>query len=267
MADRDAHNPQGQGSSLDENTRLQYLKAMGIQPWVPRHVVADVEPVSNGNEQLSVDRPIEMLNIETPTQPVEAPPIAGQSVPDIASQSWEQLKATVSQCQLCELHTSRTQTVFGVGNPEADLLIVGEAPGAEEDARGEPFVGRAGKLLDAMLKAIDLDRQAVFIANVLKCRPPNNRNPHTSEIVCCDPYLQRQIALIQPRIILALGRISAHHLLVTQESLGALRRRQHHYNGIPLVVSYHPAYLLRKPADKRKSWQDLLQVKKQLSAL
>ncbi|MDQ1362423.1 MAG: uracil-DNA glycosylase [Pseudomonadota bacterium] len=180
---------------------------------------------------------------------------------EIASLDWQQLQQVVSQCKLCELHETRTQTVFGAGNQNAGLLIISEAPGADEDRLGEPFVGRAGKLLDAMLRAIQLDRQKVYIANVLKCRPPENRDPHVSEIICCDPYLQRQIALIQPKIILALGRIAAHHLLFTQNPLAGLRGRLHSYSGIPLIVTYHPAYLLRTPADKGKAWQDLLRVK------
>ena len=180
---------------------------------------------------------------------------------------WGQLQQAVAGCQLCELHSSRSNTVFGVGNQNADLLLIGEAPGADEDLKGEPFVGRAGQLLDAMLKAINLDRQQVYISNVLKCQPPDNRNPHVSETLCCDPYLQRQIALIQPKLILALGRVAAHHLLVSQDALGKLREKQHNYNGIPLLVSYHPAYLLRKPVDKRKSWQDLLKVKQQLTTM
>ena len=261
MADRDEHAVNEQGRSIDENTRLKYLEAMGIQPWFDRFPSQPAE-----HPDLAESAVTEVASEASMSTVDMVEDVAGEAegIPDISAQNWQQLETTVSQCQLCELHTSRTQTVFGVGNREADLLIVGEAPGAEEDARGEPFVGRAGKLLDAMLGAIQLDRQKVFIANVLKCRPPNNRNPHTSEIVCCDPYLQRQIELIKPKIILALGRIAAHHLLVSQDSLGALRQRPHVYQGIPLVVSYHPAYLLRKPVDKRKSWQDLLQVKKQL---
>ncbi|MCW9013213.1 MAG: uracil-DNA glycosylase [Gammaproteobacteria bacterium] len=275
MADRDDHNVKEHGCSLDENTRMQYLKAMGIQPWFERYAdvssLTDVEdfPVSSVENNLQPnDVRQSQLDSRSVTDIAPGDTVKEKNeVPDVSRQNWQQLKTTVSQCQLCELHISRTQTVFGAGNPAADLLIIGEAPGADEDAKGEPFVGRAGQLLDAMLKAIDLDRPTVFITNVLKCQPPNNRNPHTSEIVCCDPYLQRQIELIQPKVILALGRIAAHHLLISQEPLGAMRQRQHSYNGIPLLVSYHPAYLLRKPVDKRKSWQDLLQVKKQLTSL
>jgi DNA polymerase len=249
----------GQGSPVSENTRLAYLKAMGIQSWSLK-TAASVTDAATIPEQ-EIPSPL----IESVTTETVAPAVTqAVSSKDIALLDWHALQQAVSQCQLCELHATRTQTVFGVGNQQADLLIIGEAPGADEDRLGEPFVGRAGKLLDAMLHAIQLDRQQVYIANVLKCRPPQNRDPHTSEIFCCDPYLQRQIALIQPRIILALGRIAAHHLLLTQSALGSLRGRMHSYNGIPLMVTYHPAYLLRTPAEKGKAWQDLLQVKKLL---
>ena len=151
--------------------------------------------------------------------------------------------------------------MFGVGNKNADLLIIGEAPGRDEDLQGEPFVGRAGQLLNAMLAAIGFQRDQVYIANILKCRPPNNRDPKPEEAEACDSWLRQQIELIQPVAILLLGRIAAHKLLNTDQSLGALRGKQYNYEGIPLIVSYHPAYLLRKPVDKRKSWQDLKQIK------
>ena len=174
--------------------------------------------------------------------------------------NWRQLEQAVSTCSKCELHQTRTQTVFGVGNKNAGLLIIGEAPGRDEDLQGEPFVGRAGQLLNAMLAAIGLRRDQVFIANILKCRPPNNRDPRPEEAGACNSWLQQQIDLIQPDVILALGRIAAHHLLNTDRSLGALRGKRHQYAGIPLIVSYHPAYLLRQPIEKRKSWQDLKSV-------
>jgi uracil-DNA glycosylase family 4 len=157
------------------------------------------------------------------------------------------------------LHATRKQAVFGVGNQQADWLIIGEAPGAEEDRQGEPFVGRAGQLLNAMLKAIGLKREQVYIANILKCRPPNNRDPRPEEAACCSPYLQRQIELIQPRLILALGRIAAQRLLQTNTSLARLRGKVHTLESTqsPVIVTYHPAYLLRSPAEKRKAWQDL----------
>jgi len=172
---------------------------------------------------------------------------------------WQALRSKVAACTLCTLHTTRTQTVFGVGNPNAEWLVIGEAPGAEEDARGEPFVGRAGGLLNSMLKAIGLEREQVFIANILKCRPPGNRDPKPEEAAHCRPYLERQIALIRPKIILAVGRIAAQNLLATETPIGRLRGRVHSFGAArtPLVVTYHPAYLLRSPGEKRKAWADL----------
>jgi DNA polymerase len=172
---------------------------------------------------------------------------------------WGRLEAEVSGCIACDLHASRTQTVFGIGNRQAAWMIIGEAPGADEDRLGEPFVGRAGKLLDAMLQALELNREKVFIANILKCRPPKNRDPSPQEAHCCWPFLKRQITLINPRIILAVGRIAAQNLLQTEITVGKLRGRVHHLGGteIPVIVSYHPAYLLRSPREKRKAWEDL----------
>jgi len=179
--------------------------------------------------------------------------------PDVSALNWDTLQVTVSQCRLCELHTSRTQTVFGVGNRNADWLVIGEAPGKDEDLQGEPFVGRAGQLLNAMLQAVGLKREQVYIANILKCRPPNNRDPKPAEVLCCEPYLQRQIELLQPRIILAVGRIAAQNLLKTETPIGKLRGTVHRYadSTIPVIATYHPAYLLRSPLEKRKAWADL----------
>ena len=177
--------------------------------------------------------------------------------PDQDQDVWAQLQAEVAGCKRCDLHRGRTQTVFGVGNRTADWLIIGEAPGAEEDRQGEPFVGRAGKLLNAMLQAISLRRDQVYIANILKCRPPNNRDPNPEEVSCCEGYLQRQIALIKPKIILAVGRIAAQNLLKVDTPIGKMRGNRYEYGDIPVVVTYHPAYLLRSPGQKRKSWQDL----------
>ena len=172
---------------------------------------------------------------------------------------WEELRARVAACTRCGLSATRTQTVFGVGSQQAEWLIVGEAPGMEEDRQGEPFVGRAGQLLNSMLRAIGLARSEVYIANVLKCRPPHNRDPAATETTECLPYLERQIALLKPRIMLAVGRIAAQNLLRTDTPLGRLRRQVHSFGAarVPLVVTYHPAYLLRTPADKRKAWEDL----------
>lgn len=169
------------------------------------------------------------------------------------------LKQDVAQCTACSLHQSRTQTVFGVGNPAAKLMVIGEAPGFHEDQQGEPFVGRAGQLLTAMLKSIGFHREDVYIANILKCRPPNNRDPEPNEVETCTPFLDKQIALIKPEVLLAVGRIAAHYLLKTKASLESLRGRLHHYSAteIPLIITYHPAYLLRSPGDKKKAYIDL----------
>ena len=177
----------------------------------------------------------------------------------IATLDWTALEAEVRQCQSCGLCTTRTQTVFGVGDRQARWLVIGEAPGADEDRQGEPFVGRAGKLLNPMLQAIGLRREQVYIANILKCRPPDNRDPAPDEATTCRPFLERQIALLQPRIILAVGRIAAQNLLATDTPIGKLRGRIHRLGlaRIPLVVTYHPAYLLRSPREKRKAWDDL----------
>lgn len=170
---------------------------------------------------------------------------------------WEQLADAVRDCRLCGLCESRTQTVFGVGNRGARLMVIGEAPGADEDRQGEPFVGRAGILLNAMLRAAGFERGDVFIANVLKCRPPQNRDPTDEEAGRCLPYLRRQIELVAPEVILCVGRIAAQRLLDTDTPIGKLRGRVHELDGRPVIATYHPAYLLRSPGEKRKSWDDL----------
>lgn len=177
----------------------------------------------------------------------------------VPAADWGELERMIAACRRCALCESRKRTVFGSGDRHAAWVVVGEAPGAEEDRQGEPFVGRAGQLLNAMLRAIGLRREQVFIANVLKCRPPGNRDPLAGEAAECLPYLARQIALVRPRILLVVGRIAAQNLLATDEPLARLRGRVHHVGGAgpPVVVTYHPAYLLRTPADKRKAWQDL----------
>jgi len=214
-----------------ERERLEYLGALGIDVWVPRGQAGQSVP-----------------------DLVEVRVTADDLVPD-----WTELQASVACCTRCPLHKSRTQTVFGVGNRHADWMIIGEAPGAEEDRRGEPFVGRAGKLLDEMLRAVGLDRGTVFITNILKCRPPGNRDPAADEAAACRDHLERQIEMIKPRLVLAVGRIAAQQLLHTDSPLGRLRGRAHSLNNgqVPLVVTYHPAYLLRSPAQKRKVWEDL----------
>jgi DNA polymerase len=170
---------------------------------------------------------------------------------------WETIEKAVVACMACELHKTRTQTVFGIGNRSAELMIIGEAPGFYEDQKGEPFVGRAGQLLNEMLGAIGFNREQVFIANILKCRPPQNRDPLAEEVKCCTPFLEKQIALVKPKCLLAVGRIAAHFLLDTKAPLNQLRGKVHLYHEAPLVITYHPAYLLRTPRDKKNAYQDL----------
>ena len=244
--------------------RRQYLETLGIDLWVRRNRGASAEAPPDSPPEASAEAP--------PAAPaagqVSARAEPGAGVPqgpavmtsDEAAREWQQLLEEVRGCTRCPLHLTRTQGVLGVGPKRADWLVIGEAPGAEEDRRGEPFVGAAGQLLDAMLRAISLDRHTnVYIANVLKSRPPNNRDPKPEEVAACLPYLVRQIALLQPKIMLAVGRIAAQNLLGTDAPLGRLRGRVHHFGErqTPLVVTYHPAYLLRTPADKRKAWEDL----------
>jgi DNA polymerase len=195
------------------------------------------------------------------------PPVIAESAASTAAQ-WTELKQIVPACTACALHKTRTQTVLGVGDEQADWLLVGEAPGAEEDRLGEPFVGQAGRLLDNMLAAIDLKRgENVYIANVLKCRPPGNRNPEPDEVAKCRPHLQKQIELIRPKLIVAMGRFAAQTLLGTEATIASLRGRLHQYAGVPLVVTYHPAYLLRNLPDKAKAWQDLVFARNTIATL
>ena len=193
-----------------------------------------------------------------------APDTAGGPEPrcDPSTLDWPALRERVAACTACELHRTRTHTVFGVGSEQARLMVIGEAPGADEDRQGEPFVGRAGQLLNAMLRAIGLERGEIYIANVLKCRPPQNRNPSLEEAAACESFLRRQIELIAPRLILLVGGIAARNLLGTDTPVGRLRGTVHRYGaaGIPVLVTYHPAYLLRQPEEKAKAWQDLQQV-------
>jgi uracil-DNA glycosylase family 4 len=185
-----------------------------------------------------------------------------------AERQWIEIKQAVPACTACALHKTRTQTVLGVGDENADWLLVGEAPGAEEDRLGEPFVGQAGKLLDNMLAAIGLKRgDNVYIANVLKCRPPGNRNPEPDEVAKCTPFLKQQIALIRPKLIVAMGRFAAQTLLATDATISSLRGRVYKYEGVPLIVTYHPAYLLRNLPDKVKAWADLVFAKKTMQTL
>jgi uracil-DNA glycosylase family 4 len=193
----------------------------------------------------------------------EAPPAAKPAAlaprpGGIELMAWDALAQAVAECRACKLCGTRRNTVFGVGDQQADWLIVGEAPGENEDLQGEPFVGQAGKLLDNMLRAVGLDRQnKVYIANVLKCRPPGNRNPEAEEVAQCEPFLRRQVQLLQPKIIVAMGRFAVQSLLGTTEPIGKLRGQRHQYQGVPVVVTYHPAYLLRSLPDKARAWADL----------
>ncbi|MEM5385293.1 uracil-DNA glycosylase family protein [Paraburkholderia phymatum] len=197
---------------------------------------------------------------DLPTEPpshAEAQ-VARQALTAVDTLDWNALEERVSACERCRLCEKRTNTVFGVGDREADWMLIGEAPGENEDKQGEPFVGQAGKLLDNMLRSLGLARgMNVYIANVIKCRPPGNRNPEPDEVARCEPYLQRQVALVKPKLIVALGRFAAQSLLKTEASISSLRGRVHEYEGVPVVVTYHPAYLLRSLGDKAKSWQDL----------
>ncbi|CAL7963836.1 Type-4 uracil-DNA glycosylase [Gammaproteobacteria bacterium] len=187
----------------------------------------------------------------------------------LATSGWSELEKQVATCALCGLHKTRTQVVFGVGNKNAEVMFIGEAPGANEDLQGEPFVGRAGMLLNSMVQSIGLKRSDIYIANILKCRPPNNRDPEPQEVKLCTSYLEQQIALIQPKILVAVGRIAAHFLLNTTESMGHLRGRTYQYGSqnTPLIVTYHPAYLLRSPSEKRKAYVDFLLIKKMIGGI
>lgn len=261
---------------MEESVRLQYLEAMGIDVWVPRHLPVAITPVLEDEsndagwaEQCEAHHAHAASEIsatpETPdrwaslhsTQPAHQEAIHPSHPRHSDDQAWKDLQQQVSLCRACGLCETRTQTVFGVGNKHADWMLIGEAPGRDEDLQGEPFVGRAGQLLNEMIRAIGLQREQVYIANMLKCRPPNNRDPQAVEVDACHAFLQRQIGLIQPKIILAVGRIAAQNLLHTTQPLAKLRGHQHSLENIPLVVVHHPAYLLRSLTEKAKAWDDL----------
>lgn len=242
---------------MNNTTHLQYLDAMGITVWQAKMPITHAE-TNIITEPLITSSFIEIENTLPELPIIENNPALIESTTS-ANDDWQQLETEVINCTKCELCNSRTQTVFGTGNKTARWLIVGEAPGQSEDEQGKPFVGVAGQLLTEMLRAIDLDREKdVFIANILKCRPPNNRDPHVAEIANCADYLARQQALVKPDMILAVGRIAAQTLLQTNEPLSKLRGKVHSLRGTPLVVVYHPAYLLRSLIEKRKAWQDLI---------
>lgn len=276
--------------------QAEYLQAMGIQPWVLREAPRDAEvqsqedvaPVSAAPGRESEPPPVvreavinervvkQLVVSEQPAAEMrmdDEPPMptddfmaslemheteeSAVAVRDVSKLDWPELQTTVSDCTACELSKTRKQAVFGVGAHNAEWMIVGEAPGADEDQQGEPFIGPSGQLLNNMLRALGLKREQVFIANVLKCHPPENRNPHSDEFAQCEAFLQRQVALVKPKLILAVGGVAAHNLLKLDTPVSKLRGQVHRYGDVPLVVTYHPAYLLRKPSEKAKSWADL----------
>jgi DNA polymerase len=233
--------------------REQILREMGLGPvWRLR------APTSAMPAEEAVAAPPATAVPLPEAAPATAPVAGVASIAPSGAMDWDELAATVAACRKCRLCEARKQAVLGVGDRSADWLFVGEGPGAEEDQRGEPFVGQAGKLLDNMLAAIDLKRgEDVYIANAVKCRPPENRTPAPEEAAACRPYLERQIELIRPKLIVALGRPAAQTLLQTEIKIAAARGKLHDYRGIPLIVTYHPAYLLRTLPDKAKAWEDL----------
>lgn len=249
-------------------TRDDLLGELGLLPrWQLRSgFPAAVAPPASA-AALAVEAP-GMDDTATARAAPPGEPAADARAARIAALGWDALPAEIAACSACGLCRTRHKTVPGVGDARAEWLFVGEAPGAEEDARGEPFVGQAGRLLDNMLAALGLARtRNVYIANVLKSRPPGNRDPLPDEVAACLPYLERQIDLIRPRIILALGRFAAQSLLLTDTPIGRLRGQVHAYRGVPLVVTYHPAYLLRNPADKAKVWEDLVLARRTLAGM
>lgn len=226
---------------LSANQR-RVLGAMDIPVWISRRSAEQAEAIATAGDAVSTGR--EDLD------------------------AWSTLQREVTSCTQCVLHQTRTQTVFGVGNRSADWMIIGEAPGGDEDRQGEPFVGRAGQLLNEMLRAVGLEREQVYIANILKCRPPGNRDPKPEEVSSCSAFLQRQVELIRPSLILAVGRIAAQNLLQEDSPVGRLRGQVYRYGPreIPLVVTYHPAYLLRSPSQKRKAWADLCLARNEIAS-
>ncbi|MGD0960637.1 MAG: uracil-DNA glycosylase [Methylomonas sp.] len=227
---------------MDNATRLKYLDAIGVAVWVPRPAQA-----SAGQNKISAGYALNVGNS------IPARPNPSQTTEN----DWRQLREQVAACRQCALCEARTQTVFGTGNRHASWMLIGEAPGQSEDLQGEPFVGKAGQLLNEMLRAIGLQRQEVYIANMLKCRPPHNRDPSAEEVAACNAFLKQQITLLQPKLIVAVGRIAAQNLLNSKLSLSRLRGIQHKLDNIPLVVIPHPAYLLRNLPEKAKAWEDL----------
>ena len=243
--------PVAQDSRLGGGEADTQQPALGVAEPVADH--ASLESLSPNPSDGTTSH---STRLENNSSQVAGYPASGRG--ELDQMDWAELKARVRDCTACKLRAGCTQTVFGVGDEKAEWLFVGEGPGADEDAQGEPFVGQAGRLLDSMLLSIGLKRGAnAYIANVVKCRPPGNRNPEPDEIATCLPYLHRQIALIQPKLIVALGKTAATALLGRDATLASLRGTPHDFHGIPLIITYHPAYLLRSPAEKAKAWQDL----------
>ena len=259
---------------MQESLRQQYLQAMGIQLWESRVPELDtLEPqlsetahvVMAVSEPEIVEKPQEHEHVQAKVEATPVKPETRAVVTTLEQQpsiDWPDLEKQVETCALCDLHEGRIYPVFGTGDRDASVMIVGEAPGEEEDRQGEPFVGQAGKLFNEILLSIGFKREQVYITNIIKCRPPGNRDPHTNEVTSCMPYLKQQIQRVNPDVIIAVGRIAAHNLLNTNEPLGRLRGSLHTIDGLdtPVIVTYHPAYLLRKPPEKRKVWDDLQQL-------
>ncbi|QBM30421.1 uracil-DNA glycosylase [Hydrogenophaga pseudoflava] len=264
---------------LDARQRAM-LAEMGVRVWAPRAEAVTAELAPAPVPEVSAPMAPPPVEPRPPAHPAPAaapraapaapavapaaPPTAAERLrpAGVAQMDWPALQAAVAGCEACGLCKTRRNTVFGVGDTRTDWMIVGEAPGENEDLQGEPFVGAAGQLLDNMLRAVGRTRsgegtKGAYIANVLKCRPPANRNPQPQEVAQCEPYLARQVALVKPKIIVAMGRFAVQSLLRTEEPIGRLRGRVHRYEGVPVIVTYHPAYLLRTPADKAKAWEDL----------
>ncbi len=227
--------------------RLNRLHDLGITAWAQRRGARPAQVAARPASARTEPAPVDFV----------PPPVSAERDAAIAAMDWQDLKAAVKGCTICGLRAGCTQTVFGVGDESARWMVVGEAPGADEDRQGEPFVGRAGQLLNSMLAAIGVKREQAYIANIMKCRPPGNRDPKPEEAELCRPYLERQIALVKPKLILAVGRIAAQNLLRTETTIGRLRGTVHKLGETPVVVTYHPAYLLRSPGEKRKAWDDL----------
>ena len=282
-----AGRPRSQGAESYSQAQRELLELTGIRVWTSSSPAdssdnAGSEGIPLGTRASRPRRGQDALapgvSGESSASATERPPGApkrqegaSQALPTATAERPElaALRSKVAACTACPLHAGRRQTVFGVGNPNADWMFVGEGPGEEEDRRGEPFVGRAGKLLDAMLRAMGLDRTTVYIANIVKCRPPNNRNPSLEEATTCIPFLRRQIELVAPRLIVALGAVAAQRLLETNRPVGAMRGQIHHLAQpvCPVLVTYHPAYLLRSPGQKGKAWEDLQLAMREMEAM